>query len=171
MFSKILWIFVRQTKIAILGQFSKFLQFFFFMGPHFVEFTFAFDNIIIGPEMTEIWSKYVVQAFLPPRQESSAQRLPRDRVNSLYTSLTLFESLWLSLIVFDSVLLCLTLSSLSLFYLIMFDLFDFSSFSLLLFNSIELCFHFLESVKLCLTHAAMHKFWPCFFVPTLIRSG
>ena len=36
------------------------------MGPHYVDFTFAFDTTLIRLEMTEIWPKYVAQAFLPP---------------------------------------------------------------------------------------------------------
>ena len=47
------------------------------MGPHSVEFTFAFDTTLIQLEMTEIWPEYVAQAFLPP-QELSAERSPRD---------------------------------------------------------------------------------------------
>ena len=45
------------------------------MGPHYVDFTFAFDTTLIRLEMTEIWQKYVAQAFLPP-PESSAQDPP-----------------------------------------------------------------------------------------------
>ena len=39
---------------------------FFYMGPHYVDFTFAFDTTLIQLEMTEILPKYVAQAFLPP---------------------------------------------------------------------------------------------------------
>ena len=35
------------------------------MGPHYVDFTFAFDTNLIQLEMTEIWPEYVAQAFLP----------------------------------------------------------------------------------------------------------
>ena len=41
-------------------------KFFFYMGTHYVDFTFAFDATQIWLEMTEIWPKYVAQAFLPP---------------------------------------------------------------------------------------------------------
>ena len=43
------------------------------MEPHYVDFTFAFDTTLIRLEMTEIWPKYVAQAFLPPTPESLAQ--------------------------------------------------------------------------------------------------
>ena len=36
------------------------------MGPHFVDFTFAFDTTLIRLEMTEIRPKDLAQAFLPP---------------------------------------------------------------------------------------------------------
>ena len=36
------------------------------MGPHYVDFTFAFDNNLIRHEMTEIWPEYVAQALLAP---------------------------------------------------------------------------------------------------------
>ena len=45
------------------------------MGPQYVYFTFAFDTTLIRLEMTEIWPKYVAQAFLP-FPESSAQDPP-----------------------------------------------------------------------------------------------
>ena len=45
------------------------------MGLHYVNFTFAFDTTLIPLEMTEIWSKYVAQAFLRPA-ESSGQDPP-----------------------------------------------------------------------------------------------
>ena len=35
------------------------------MGPYYVDFTFAFDTTLIQLKMTEIWPKYVAQAFLP----------------------------------------------------------------------------------------------------------
>ena len=35
------------------------------MGPHYVDFTFAFDPTLIRLEMTEIWPKYVDKVFLP----------------------------------------------------------------------------------------------------------
>ena len=52
-----------------VGKFLKigrFIAIFFLMGPHYVDFTFAFDTTLIRLEMTEIWPKYVAQAFLPP---------------------------------------------------------------------------------------------------------
>ena len=49
---------------------------FFYMGPHFVDFTFTFDTTLIRLEMTEIWPKYVAQTFFPPSPESSAQDPP-----------------------------------------------------------------------------------------------
>ena len=36
------------------------------MGPHYVDFTFAFDSTLIRLDMTKIQPKYVVQAFLSP---------------------------------------------------------------------------------------------------------
>ena len=36
----------------------------FYMGPHYVDLTFAFDTTLIRLEMIEIGSKYVAQAFL-----------------------------------------------------------------------------------------------------------
>ena len=48
----------------------------FYMGPHYVDFAFAYDTTLIRLEMTEIWPKYVAQAFLPPLPESSAQDPP-----------------------------------------------------------------------------------------------
>ena len=36
------------------------------MGPHNVDITFAFDTTLIRLKMTEIWPRYVAQAFLPP---------------------------------------------------------------------------------------------------------
>ena len=45
------------------------------MGPHYVDFTFAFDTTLIRLEMTEIWPKHVAQEFLAP-PESSAQDPP-----------------------------------------------------------------------------------------------
>ena len=47
----------------------------FLGGLHYVDFTFAFDTTLIQLEMTDIWPKYVAQAFLPPL-ESSAQDPP-----------------------------------------------------------------------------------------------
>ena len=38
----------------------------FYMGPHYVDFTFTFDTTLISLEMTEIWPEYVAQAFSPP---------------------------------------------------------------------------------------------------------
>ena len=46
------------------------------MGPHYVDFTFAFDTTLIRLEMTEIWPKYIEQVFLLPPPESSAQDPP-----------------------------------------------------------------------------------------------
>ena len=44
------------------------------MGPHYMDFTFSFDTTLNRLEMTDIWPKYVAQAFLPPPPtESSAQ--------------------------------------------------------------------------------------------------
>ena len=48
------------------ANFHNFCTFFFYMGPHYVDLTFAFDTTLIRLEMTEIWPKYVAQAFLPP---------------------------------------------------------------------------------------------------------
>ena len=48
---------------------------FFYMGPYYVDFTFTFDATLIRLEMTEIWPKYVAQAFLP-HPKSSAQDPP-----------------------------------------------------------------------------------------------
>ena len=45
------------------------------MGLHYVDFTFAFDATLIQLEMTEIWPKFVAQAFLSPP--------PLDSVNGL----------------------------------------------------------------------------------------
>ena len=53
--------------MRLRGQFSKF----FYMGLYYVVFTFAFDTTLIQLEMTEIWPKYLAQAFLSP---------PLDRV-------------------------------------------------------------------------------------------
>ena len=41
-------------------------HFFFYMGLHYVDFTYAFDTTLIRLEMTDIWPQYVAQAFLPP---------------------------------------------------------------------------------------------------------
>ena len=60
------WIFVRWTKIAITRSIFKILAFFFYMGPHYVDFTFAFETSLIRLEMTEIWPENAAQAFLPP---------------------------------------------------------------------------------------------------------
>ena len=49
---------------------------FFYIGPHYVDFTFAFCTTLIRLEMTEIWPKYIAQAFLPPPPELSAQDPP-----------------------------------------------------------------------------------------------
>ena len=62
------------------ANFQKFYKFFFYIGPHNLDITFAFDTTLIQLDMTKIWPEYEAQAFLPP-QESSAQRPPRDRVN------------------------------------------------------------------------------------------
>ena len=51
------------------------------MGPHYVDFTFAFDTTLIRLEMTEIWPKYVAQAFLPLPPLNRQLRIPLDRVN------------------------------------------------------------------------------------------
>ena len=57
------WFFVRRTKIAITQSIFKIFAIkFFYMGPHYVDFTFAFDTTLIRLEMTEIWPKY----FAPP---------------------------------------------------------------------------------------------------------
>ena len=48
------------------ANFQNFCTFFFYMGLHYVDFTFAFDITLIGLEMTEIWPKYIAQVFLPP---------------------------------------------------------------------------------------------------------
>ena len=50
-----------EQKLHLLGQFSTFLHFFLY-GSHHVDFTFAFDTIIIRLEMTEIWPKYVAHS-------------------------------------------------------------------------------------------------------------
>ena len=52
------------------------------MGPHYEDFTFAFDTTLIRLEITEIWPEYVVQTS--PPQESSAQRPPGDRVKYVF---------------------------------------------------------------------------------------
>ena len=66
-FSKIVRIFARRTKIAITRPiFKNFADFVFYMGPHYVEFTFALNTTIIRLKITEIWPEYVAQAFLPP---------------------------------------------------------------------------------------------------------
>ena len=36
------------------------------MGPHYVDFTFAFDTTLIQFEMNKIWPKYVAQTSLLP---------------------------------------------------------------------------------------------------------
>ena len=65
------------------ANFQKNLAKFFYIGPHIVKFTFAFDTTLIRLEMTKIWPK--VQSFLPSLyQESSDQRSPRDGVNVFY---------------------------------------------------------------------------------------
>ena len=67
-------IFARQTKIAITGPiFKSFAK----MGPHYVDFTFAFDTTLLRLEMTEIWPKYVAQAGIVSSEP------PWDRVNLL----------------------------------------------------------------------------------------
>ena len=48
------------------ANFKNFCNFFFYMGLHFVDFTFAFDTTLIRLVMTEIWLEYVGQAFSPP---------------------------------------------------------------------------------------------------------
>ena len=48
------------------ANFQIFCNFLFYMGPHYVDFAFAFDTTLIRLEMTEIWPKYVAKAFLPP---------------------------------------------------------------------------------------------------------
>ena len=66
--------------MRLLGQFFKmFANSFFYMGPHYVDSTFAFDTTLIRLEMTERWPEHIAQAFLPA--ESSAQNPPWDRVN------------------------------------------------------------------------------------------
>ena len=51
------------------------------MGLHYVYFIFAFDTTLIRLEMTEIWPKYVAEAFCPtPLIVSSGP--PLDRVNA-----------------------------------------------------------------------------------------
>ena len=45
------------------ANFQKFCKRIFFMGPHYVDFTFAFKTALIRLEMTEIWPEYVAQAF------------------------------------------------------------------------------------------------------------
>ena len=52
---------------------------FFYIGSHYVGFTFAFDTTLIRLEMTEIWPRYVEQAFLPPPLNLQL-RTPLDRV-------------------------------------------------------------------------------------------
>ena len=46
--------------------FKIFANFFFYMGPHYLDFPFAFDTTLIRLEMTKIWPEFVAQAFLPP---------------------------------------------------------------------------------------------------------
>ena len=46
--------------------FKIFAKKFYYMGPHYVNFTFAFDTTLIRLEMTELWPKYVAEAFLSP---------------------------------------------------------------------------------------------------------
>ena len=45
-----------------LVNFQNACNFLFYMGSHYVEFTFAFDTTLIRLEMTELWPKY----FCPP---------------------------------------------------------------------------------------------------------
>ena len=53
-----LFLFVRQTKFAITRPiFEIVAEFYFYTGPHYVDFTFAFDTTLIQLEMTEIWPK------------------------------------------------------------------------------------------------------------------
>ena len=59
-------IFVRPTKVVITRPILKFFVHFFYMGLHYVDFTFIFDTTLIRLEMTEIWPKKVAQAVLPP---------------------------------------------------------------------------------------------------------
>ena len=46
------------------------------MGPHYVDFTFAFDTTLLRLEMTEIWPKYVAQAFMSPPLRNRQLRGP-----------------------------------------------------------------------------------------------
>ena len=58
-------IFLRRKNFQLFGQFSKLLRFFVYMVPYFMELTFVFDTTLIRLEMTEIWPKFVGQAFFP----------------------------------------------------------------------------------------------------------
>ena len=60
-----------------------------YMGPHYLDFKFAFDTTLIRLEMTDIWPKYVAQAFLPPPRIVSSGP-PLDRVKKGWNILMLF---------------------------------------------------------------------------------
>ena len=76
----------------------------------------------------------------------------------------LFNSIWFSLTLFDSVLLCLTLSCSVWFYLIIFDqdwlCFDFLIYLILIVPFYSTMFQF-AWICLCLLHAVLHKFCAC----------
>ena len=52
------------------------------MGPHYVDFTSAFDITLIGLEMNEICAEYVAQTFLPPPPGIVSSEPPWDRVKT-----------------------------------------------------------------------------------------
>ena len=68
-------------------NFQNFSIFFFYMGSHYVDFTFAFNTPLIRLEMTEIRPKYVAQALLPPPPESSAQDPPWIGLKGVLTNM------------------------------------------------------------------------------------
>ena len=66
--------------------FKIFANFFFYMGPQFVDFTFAFDSTLIRLEMTKIWPEKCSTGVFAPHLESSAQNPPWDRVKLEFNS-------------------------------------------------------------------------------------
>ena len=69
-------------RLDYLANFQNFWKFLFYMGPHNVDFPFAFDTTLIRLKMTKIWPEYVAQAFLPhPTPPRNRQLIsPGDRV-------------------------------------------------------------------------------------------
>ena len=85
-FPKFSEFFYDEQKLQLLGQFSKFLQFFFYMGTHYVDFTFAFNTPLIRLEMTELWPKYEAGVFAPPPLNRQL-KTPLDRLKKKESSI------------------------------------------------------------------------------------